>query len=99
MADLNSDLRLAVDTGKVTMGIEETMSAINTDKAKLVVVSVKGRGSSIDDIKHVCSVAGIRLLKFNGSSLELGAVCGKPYSVSALAVIEPGNSNIMDETY
>lgn len=99
MADLNSDLRLAVDTGKVTMGLEETMNAINADKAKLVIVSAKGKGSSMDDIKHVCSVAGIKLVKFSGSSLELGAVCGKPYSVSALAIIEAGNSNIMNETY
>ena len=34
-----------------------------------------------------------------GLGRSMGAVCGKPYSVSALAVIEAGNSNIMNETY
>ena len=99
MADLNSDLRLAVDTGKVSLGIEETVSAITGSTAKLVVVSAHGKGGTLDDVKHMCGVAEIKIMKFKGSSMELGAVCGKPYSISALAVIEPGNSNILNETY
>ncbi|MCL4411212.1 50S ribosomal protein L30e, partial [Candidatus Marsarchaeota archaeon] len=31
-----------------------------------------------------------------GNPIELGAVCGKPYSVSTLAIIEAGNSNILN---
>ena len=99
MADLNKDLRLAVDTGSVVIGTEETMKAVSGNRAKLVVVSTKGKAETLADIAHQCNVAGIKLVKFNGNSVELGTVCGKPYSVNSLAVIEPGNSKILSEDY
>jgi len=99
MADLNNDLRLAVDTGKVVLGTEETMQAISGNKAKLVIISSKGKATTNADLLHICGVAGIKTIKFEGSSAELGAVCGKPYSVNSLAVIEVGNSTILNENY
>ncbi len=99
MADLNSDLRMAVDSGEVVLGIEETTRAINVSRAKLVIVSGTGSDGSVSDLAHVCGIAGVKLVKFAGNSMELGAVCGKPYSVSSLAVISPGNSKILDEEY
>jgi len=48
---------------------------------------------------HMCNIAGIKLIKFNENSLELGTICGKPYSVNALAIIDQGNSNILNESY
>jgi large subunit ribosomal protein L30e len=35
------------------------------------------------------------LYEFPGLSVDLGPLCGKPYIVSALTVIEPGDSDIM----
>ena len=99
LADLSNDIRLAVETGKVSLGYREVLKAVATDSAKVVVVALKGKKSISDDINHACKIAGIRLVNFNGSSLELGTVCGKPYSVNGLAVIEPGNSNIAKEEY
>jgi large subunit ribosomal protein L30e len=99
MADLNNDLRLAVDTGSVVLGTEETTKAISGNRAKLVVVSAKGKADAVADIAHLCNVAGVKMLKFKGSSMELGTVCGKPYSINSLAVIEAGNSKILNEEY
>jgi large subunit ribosomal protein L30e len=99
MADLNSDLRMAVDSGEVVLGIEETTRAINVSRAKLVIVSAVGNEGSVSDLTHICGIAGVKLLKFAGNSMDLGAVCGKPYSVSSLAVIEAGHSKILEEEY
>lgn len=99
MADLNKDIRLAVDTGSVVLGARELMKAVSGKKAKLVVVASRGKSDSVNDIMHVCKVAEIKTLKFEGSSMDLGAVCGRPYSVNGLAVIEAGNSNILKEEY
>ncbi len=99
LADLNNDVRLAVDTGKVSFGQREVLRAINSSAAKIVIVAEKGRKPMVEDINHVCKVAGVRLIGFKGSSIELGTVCGKPYSVNSLAVLEAGNSNILNEQY
>jgi large subunit ribosomal protein L30e len=96
MADLENNIRLAVDSGKVALGINKVANTIESNVAKLVVVASKGKGGSVEDIKHLSKVANVRLLTYDGTSMELGTVCGKPYSVSALAVIEPGNSKILD---
>jgi large subunit ribosomal protein L30e len=99
LADLSNDIRLAVDTGSVALGTNETENAISANRAKLVVVTSKGEVSSTSDVMHLCSIAGVKVVKFKGSSMELGTVCGKPYSISSLAVIEPGNSKILEEEY
>ncbi len=88
-----------MDTGKVTLGNREVMRAISDSSAKTVIIAAKGKKEIVEDILHVCSVAQIRVLKYQGNSLELGAVCGKPYSVNAAAVISAGNSKILEENY
>ncbi len=35
---------------------------------------------------------------YKGDSSDLGALCGKPFGVSALTIREPGDSNILKIT-
>ena len=99
MADLDNDLRLTVDTGRVSLGHRETLRAVSDSSAKVVVIAEKGKKEMLDDLSHLCGIAGIRIIRFKGSSMELGAICGKPYSVNSLAIIEAGNSRILNEEY
>lgn len=99
MSDLNSDLRLAVDTGKIDMGHRDVLRAINQHRAKAIVIAEKGMKDMADDIVHMSGIAELKIIRFKGNSMELGGVCGKPYSVNSLAIIEPGNSNILNEEY
>jgi large subunit ribosomal protein L30e len=64
-----------------------------------VIISTKGKAAANADMVHLCNVAGVKVMKFEGSSIELGAVCGKPFSVNSLAVIEAGESKILNENY
>jgi large subunit ribosomal protein L30e len=96
MADLNSDIRLAVDSGKTAIGANEVIRALKTDKAKLVIVAATSSDSSKMDINHLAKLGDVKVITFGGNPIELGAVCGKPYSVSTLAIIEAGNSNILN---
>ena len=97
MADLANDIRLAVDSGKTAIGLNTVVESIKNNSAKLVIVADKAKQSNLQDIQHVASIAGIRVIKFEGNPVELGAVCGKPFSISTLSVIEAGNSNILKE--
>jgi len=99
MADLLRDIRLAVDTGEVALGSRTAAKAVSDDKAKLVVVAAKGKRKIVEDMLHNSAVAGIKAIKYDGSAVELGTACGKPYPVNVLAIINPGNSNILNESY
>ncbi len=99
MADLSNDIRLAVDSGEARLGINGVKASIRSNTAKVVVVAVPNKPEFLQDLVHLCKLSGMRMLQFKGTSVELGAVCGKPYSVAALSVISPGNSNILNESY
>ena len=89
MIDMARALKTAATTGKVRFGLSETKKSIKMGEAKLVVVS---SNCPEDDI------AGESLLKvvvFNGTNVELGSACGKPFPISALAIVNPGESNIL----
>lgn len=97
MADLASNIRLAVDSGEVALGIKSVSSSIVDSSAKLVIAASKGNESMVQDVQHMAKVAEVKFMLFEGNSMDLGRVCGKPYSVSVLSVIQAGNSNILEE--
>lgn len=97
MADLTNDIRLAVDTGKTKVGFNKVVDSIKDNTAKLVVLAKVNDSTILDDIKHLTKVSDIKLLLYDGNSMELGALCGKPFSVSVLSVIEAGSSGILKD--
>lgn len=99
MTDLSNDIRLAVDSGTTALGANDVSETIRSNSAKVIIVASKNKKNAVQDVFHLAKIANIKVLIFQGTSLELGAVCGKPYSVSMLSVIEPGNSNILNENY
>ncbi len=99
MANLVNDIRLAVDSGKTAVGMREVTRAIMSSSAKLVVVSSRLDQSSLEDIKHLAGISEIPIIVYDADSMALGTVCGKPYSVSTIAVLDPGHSKILEEKY
>ena len=65
----------------------------------MVVIASKNKGDRVNDIMHLAKISSIRVQVFEGTPVALGVVCGKPFSVSVLSILEPGNSNILNENY
>lgn len=89
-------IRMCVDSGKAEFGERSVRSHSLLGRAKMVVVSSNCPPRLLSDIGHYCRLSGIALVRFGGDSRELGSVCGKPFVISSLAVLEAGNSSIMD---
>lgn len=90
--DFNASLRKAVKTGTVFLGRNKTLESIEDGKAKLVVVA----RNSPESVKNLVNEIDIPVYVYEGSSVQLGKACGRPYVVSALVVIEPGESDILN---
>ncbi len=97
MTDLSGEIRLAVDSGVTALGINEVIKSIREDKAKLVIAATSNKETTLQDVVHLAKVANLKVTLFEGNPIELGAICGKPYSVSVMSVIEPGNSSILND--
>lgn len=90
MIDIARALKTASVTGKVRFGLTETRKSVRSGEAKLVVVS-----SNCPSRDEFLSGGSTKAMEFPGTNVELGAACGKPYAISVLAVVSPGDSNIL----
>jgi large subunit ribosomal protein L30e len=92
---LNQPIASAVSTGKCKIGVNSSIFSIKKGEAKLVVVAANCPKEELEDIQRYAQLAQIKVQKFEGTSWDLGEVVGKPFMVSAIAIIEPGDSKIL----
>ena len=95
--DVDRGIRVAVDTGDVTLGSEKSIQSLKLGKGKLVVVAANAPKEIIEDVEYYANLSEIPSLVYDGSSVDLGSVCGKPFTVSTLIVNDPGDSSILDD--
>lgn len=94
--DVEKSIRLAVDTGKVVLGEKETLRAVQNKEVKLVIASANCRPESKKTLDAHSKLSEIKVFDFEGSGVDLGSICGKPFVVSMLGVADAGDSNIFE---
>jgi large subunit ribosomal protein L30e len=90
--DVEKALRKALNTGKVYLGAKRTIKALKGGEAKLVIMAM----NCPEDVREALREYQVPVITFKGTNMDLGATCGKPFGVSMLAVIEPGESEILN---
>jgi len=98
MTDLGKSIALAVKTGKVLFGAKNTLKNAKTGKVRLVVAASSCPQKFYRDVEYCCKLSKIPLIVYNGTGKDLGTVCGKPYTVSVLAIRETGDSDLLKVT-
>ena len=89
-------IRTAVDTGKTIFGERETLRAVRNKEIKLVVMAKNCPPDLERDLKHFAQLSDVFVYEFSGTGVELGSVCGKPFIISMLGVLEAGDSDILE---
>ncbi len=90
--DVEKALRKAMKTGKVFLGSKRTIKALKNGEAKLVIVAA----NCPEEVRLKIQSFDVPVVEFKGNNMELGAVCGKPFSVAALAIADAGESEILN---
>jgi large subunit ribosomal protein L30e len=98
MIDIDKAITAAVKTGKVSFGASSAVQSAQTGKAKLIIIAANAPKKVREDIEYYGNLSKVPLIIFKGSSLDLAAVCGKPFTVSALSIREPGDSEVLKLT-
>jgi large subunit ribosomal protein L30e len=96
--DVDKAIANVVKTGKVSFGIDSALKGAKTGKVKLIVLAANCPEDMREDIEYYAKLSEVPLMMFRGSSHDLASVCGKPFSVSALSIREPGDSDILKVT-
>lgn len=94
--DVNEELREVEKTGKVVLGLNETIKAVSSGDSELVILSSTCPADVEENVRDQAEENDVLLYLYPGGSEDLGLALGKPFLVSAMAVIEPGDSSILE---
>jgi large subunit ribosomal protein L30e len=88
--DLNKVLRNVMQTGQVFIGSNQTIKVVDNHQAKAVVLA----NNCPADVRKRIS-GKVPVIDFPGMGVDLGITCGKPFAIASIAIIEPGESDIL----
>ena len=90
--DFNDSLRRALKTGSVILGPDNTKKCVNDGRAQMIILA----SNCAKDFKtKIIANENLFIHTFEGSSVALGRACRKPFAVSTIAIINPGESDIL----
>ena len=87
-------IKRIVETGQVQMGSRSVSKLISGGKPKLVILSSNCPKDTKEKMVRNANAANLPVYNYGGTSLELGEVCRKPFPISAMAVIMPGDADL-----
>lgn len=93
--DIGREIRKATETGRILFGTEQAIKMIKTGEAKLIIVASNVDKRTREDIEYYCGLSDTSIHEYSGTAVELGTLCGKPFVISVLTVISPGESNLL----
>ncbi|MDG1536070.1 MAG: 50S ribosomal protein L30e [Candidatus Thalassarchaeaceae archaeon] len=91
--DLARQLKQGISTGTVLFGQRQTTSACTKGDARLVLVAANCPADYISNL--AASHPDVPVHQVTMVNRQLGAACAKPFPVSALCVIDPGQSDLL----
>lgn len=70
----------------LVIGYRESRKFLKLNDAKLIVVARNSPEKMKKEMEHNARISRVKVEEFEGSSKELGVLCGKPYPVCVLVV-------------
>jgi len=94
--DLEKALRITLKTGKVIIGSKRTLKAVKLGKVQMVIKANNCPEYIASDVYKYCQEfePKIKIIEYNGSSWDLGFICGKPFMISLLGIVSVGDSEL-----
>ena len=93
MVDINKTLKDVMKKGTIQLGEKQTKNALKNGNAKLIIISNNCQYD--EEISTLAKEKKIPIYRFKSNGVDLGYACGKNFAVSSFAVIEEGESSIM----
>ena len=84
--DLVSRLKQAITDKKIVTGSKETIKYLKMKKLKLVIISNNCPDNLKKDIENYAEISKINVETFDGTSKQLGIICGKPFPIATLSI-------------
>ena len=93
---INNKLKLVIQSGKYKIGYKNTLKLLRQGQAKLVLIANNCPQIRRTELEYYAVLAKADVHHFEGNNIELGTACGRLFSVSALVITDPGDSDILE---
>jgi large subunit ribosomal protein L30e len=84
--NLTSLIQEKVKANEAVIGYNRVMKLLKTGKPKMVIIANNMPKERKEALLHNAKLAKVEVKEFDNDNVNLGLVCGKPFSVSALAI-------------
>lgn len=94
--EVNKEIRRAVDTGTVVFGTKVAKKKIMAGEGEMLIVCNNMPTNEKEVLKHLVSVEGKKFYEYSDTGMVLGSVCGKPFTVSVMLIMDAGKSKVLE---
>lgn len=84
----SSEIKKMMKSGSIVIGTERVMKNLKQGKVQKILVSSNCPINVERGINHYAGLSGAELYKLDYPNDELGVICKKPFSISALAFLK-----------
>merc|ERR1711990_538037 len=92
---INQKLALVFKSGKANLGYRSVKKCIRRGAAQLIFIANNCPTIRKQEIEYLCMLQSIKMVHYVGNNNELGTACGKMHRVSLMAIVDPGDSDIL----
>lgn len=83
---LTEDIQSAIKSKNAIVGYNGSINYIKTNTPKMIIVANNLPQSMKQELEHNSKVSKAKFEIFEGTSRELGVVCGKPFPVTTIII-------------
>ena len=91
--DLVRQIKNAMSSGDLLFGQNQARGACESGDAKVIILAANCPEEYVSSIRT--SYPDLLIYRTSMVNRELGAACGKPFPVSAVAILDGGKSNVL----
>lgn len=93
--NVSNKLRLALKSGKFTIGYNTTNKALKEGECKIIIVANNCPATRRLELEYLAMLNKCSIHHFYGNNSELGLACGKQFRCCCIGIIDPGDSDIL----
>lgn len=83
---LADEIRSAINSSKAIIGYRESIKFIKSNTPKSIVIANNIPDSVRKEIEEVARPSSVKVEVFDGDSVNLGVLCGKPFPISVIVI-------------
>lgn len=83
---IDKEIKEALKAKKVIIGSNSVLRGLRVGGLKSVILASNCPQDKIMDLERYSKLSGTQVNKFEGNSLQLGEICGKPFNVLLVGV-------------